>query len=120
MLTVLANSCIGMCIIIIIFYALICSAVEISFTEDDYRANEPDLTMPIVVTKNLRIASRLELDVVPLTVQQAESSTPRLLPANILEDNQLSPPYAGMYNTNILFYLSSTFEANTIIDMYLA
>lgn len=69
--------------------------MQISFTEDDFRANERDLQMPVIVTKDIRIANPIELDVVPLTVQQARVSMPLLLPQNIPEDDVFSPPYAG-------------------------
>jgi hypothetical protein len=56
--------------------------------------------MPVVVTKDIRIANPIELDVIPLTVQQAEESTPLLLPPNRPENNPLSPPFAS--NTIII------------------
>ena len=69
--------------------------MQISFTEDDFRANEQDLQMPVLVTKDIRIANPIVLDVVPLTVQQARESMPLLLPQNIPDNNLFSPPYAG-------------------------
>ena len=80
------------------------SAVQISFTEDDYRANEQNLRMPVRVTKDVQIANPIELDVVPLTVQQARENRPLLLPQNIPEDNSFSPPFAGNASF-FLFYL---------------
>lgn len=53
--------------------------------------------MPVLVTKDIRIANPIMLDVVPLTVQQARESMPLLLPQNIPDNNLFSPPYAGKY-----------------------
>ena len=72
------------------------SVVQIAFTEDDFRANEQDLRMPVTVTKDIRIANPIGLDVVPLTVEQAQQSMPPLLPQNIPVNNLFSPPYAGI------------------------
>ena len=80
------------------------SVVQISFTEDDFRANEQNLEMPVRVTKDVRIANPIELDVVPLTVQQAQESRPLLLPQNIPENNVFSPPFAG--NTRLSDFYS--------------
>ena len=73
--------------------------VEFAFTEDDFRANEPDSSnpttfLPVLVSKSARIASRVELVVVPLTVQDARASS-LPLPPNIPEDDQRSPPFAS-------------------------
>lgn len=61
--------------------------------------------MPVIVTKDMRIANPIELDVVPLTVQQAQQSMPLLLPQNIPEDNLFSPPYAGN-SLDFLYFLA--------------
>ena len=78
-------------------------AVEIFFTEDDFRANEPDLRMPVVVTKNSRIATPIVLDVIPLTVAEATDSISGIpsnfLPENIPTDNPFSPSFAGNNTT---------------------
>ena len=50
--------------------------------------------VPVIVAKTLQIASRVELLVVPLTVQQARD-TPAPLPLNVPNDNPHSPPFAG-------------------------
>ena len=80
--------------------------VEIFFTEECYRANEdpnsnPDGTgtVPVRVRKNSQIANPIVLDVVPLTVEMA--NTTLVLPANISLDNPFSPLFAG-----ILYYHS--------------
>ena len=93
-------------------------AVEFAFTEDDYRANEPNVGgpptfQPVAVTKSTRIASRVELVIVPLTVPEAQAtSTP--LPPNIPNDNVYFPPFASKTNFehnyctidgSIIFYL---------------
>ena len=68
--------------------------VQFSFTEDDFRTNEPDGFLPVLVSKSARIASRVELVVVPLTVQEARAAS-LPLPPNIPDDNPRSPPFAG-------------------------
>jgi hypothetical protein len=85
------------------------SDVEFAFTEDDFRANEPDVSgsptfLPVLVSKSARIASRVELVVVPLTIQEA-MATSLPLPPNIPDDDVRSPPFASMIN----------FERNTVI-----
>ena len=50
--------------------------------------------MPVRVAKNVRIASQIELVVVPLTVQEA-MATSLPLPPNIPLDDPFSPPYAS-------------------------
>ena len=83
--------------------------VEIFFTEDYYRANEdpnnnPDGTgnLPVRVIKTSRTANPIILDVVPLTVEMANTD---LLAAEIPALNPFSPPYAG----NIILYLNVFF-----------
>ena len=73
--------------------------VEFAFTEPDFRANEPDSSnsatfLPVLVSKSARIASRVELVVVPLTVDEARA-TSLLLPPNIPDDDLRSPPFAS-------------------------
>ena len=78
--------------------------VEISFTEDDFRADEAPADgaaisfMPVRVTKSSRIANPIVLDVIPLTVDVANASTPPALPENIPLNNPFSPPFAGIAN----------------------
>ena len=88
----------------LVFHVLFYSEVEIFFTEDDFRVGEggSNLQVPVRVAKSLRIATRVVLEVVPLTVQQAKSISSFPLPDNIPEDNQYSPPYAGNTCTNLL------------------
>ena len=83
--------------------------VEFAFTEDDFRAVEPDAGgsptfLPVLVSKSARIASRVGLVVIPLTVQEA-SATSLPLPPNIPNDDIRSPPFASKRN----------FEHNTVI-----
>ena len=59
--------------------------------------------MPVRVAKNVRIASRIELEVVPLTVQEARG-TDLPLPPNIPDDDPFSPPFASKID-KILFYI---------------
>jgi hypothetical protein len=75
--------------------------VKFAFTEDGYRAAEPDSSnpatsssLPVLVSKSTRIASRVELVVVPLTVQEA-IATSLPLPPNIPENDIRSPPFAS-------------------------
>ena len=82
--------------IVILFYQL---DVSFSFSEDSYRANEAGVGgspsfLPVVVFKNARIASRIELVIVPLTVDEARASS-LPLPPNIPPDNSRSPPLAS-------------------------
>ena len=72
-------------------------AVEIFFTEDDFRANEPDLRMPVVVTKNSRIATPIVLDVIPLTVSEARHRISQNCLLENIPENPFSPPFAGNY-----------------------
>ena len=52
--------------------------------------------MPILVTKNSRIATPIVLDVISLTVSEARNRIPTdHLPENIPVDNPFSPPFAG-------------------------
>ena len=86
----------------IVSYSLFLTAVLFSFTEDDFRANEPDsftssTFLPVLVYKSARIASRVELVVVPLTVDEARA-TSLPLPPNIPNDNPRSPPFASKRN----------------------
>ena len=73
--------------------------VNFEFTENDCRAIEPDPanpnpSLPVVVLKSGRIASRVELAVVPLTVQEARAtSLPE--PPNVPMDDMNSPPFAS-------------------------
>ena len=77
--------------------------VEIFFTEDDFRTSERNLTNPddpafmtVLVTKTLRIANPIVLDVIPLTVEMARAVlSPSELPENIPVVSLFSPPFAG-------------------------
>ena len=82
--------------------------VEISFTEDCFRASEAPADgaamsfMPVRVTKSSRIANPIVLDVVPLTVDMARANSPPALPANIPVNNPFSPPFAGKISDSLL------------------
>ena len=54
----------------------------------------PATFLPVLVSKSARIASRVELVVVPLTVQDA-IATALPLPPNIPDDDPRSPPFAS-------------------------
>ena len=66
-----------------------------SFTEGDYRANEKDRFMPVKVIKSALIATAVELELIPLTVQQSMAIIPSSLRDGIPMDNPHSPPFAG-------------------------
>ena len=60
--------------------------------------------MPVVVTKDSRIATPIVLEVIPLTVSEAIRDIPsNHLPENIPPDNPFSPQFAG---NNFLLQLS--------------
>ena len=85
----------GSCSLAILFL----TGVQISFTEDSYHAHEPDsggrpTALPVLVFKNSRITSRVELVVIPLTIQEART-TSLPLPPNIPDDDPRSPPFAS-------------------------
>ena len=77
------------------------------FTEDKYRAHEnPDKYpclagfLPVRAYKTSRIENPIVLDIIPLTVEMANTD---LLDAEIPVFNPFSPPYAG--NISYLFYI---------------
>ena len=89
-------------IIVCCFFLIMYIVVDISFTEDSYRANEKSIAnptetsfMPVRVVKTSRIANPIVLDVIPLTVDMARANTPPALPENIPVNNPFSPPFAG-------------------------
>lgn len=51
--------------------------------------------MPVKVIKNALIATAIELEVTPLTIQQSQDIIPSSLRDGIPEDNPYSPPFAG-------------------------
>ena len=80
------------------------TAVEVSFTESDYRANEKSpmasdeiSVMPVKVTINSVIATPVVLEVIPLTYQQAEHILSPSLREDIPENNPFSPPFASKH-----------------------
>ena len=80
-------------------YLLLKSGVGFSFSSDSYGVHEAGVDgsrsfLPIRVFKNGRIASRVELVVVPLMVQEARA-TSLPLPPNVPEDDMNSPPFAS-------------------------
>ena len=86
--------------------------VEFAFSDDDFRANEPDSSnpttfLPVLVVKSTRIASRVELVVVPLTVQVA-NATSLPLPPNIPQNDPRSPPFASKRNIE-MYAVHSTY-----------
>ena len=68
--------------------------VVILFTEDDYRAEEAELFMPVIVTKTSIIASDITLIVTPLTIAEAEAQG--IQPPNVPPEN---PDGQGLENT---------------------
>ena len=86
-------------LVLILPCSLFLTDVEFAFTEDDFRDIEPDLAnpvtfLPVLVFKSTRIASRVELVVVPLMVDEARA-TSIPLPPNVPVDDTHSPPFAG-------------------------
>ena len=67
----------------------------IFFTEESYRANEPELEMPVLVTKNSRIATPIVLDVIPLTMSEARHHFSQNCLLENITENPFSPPFAG-------------------------
>ena len=56
----------------------------------------PATFLPILISKSTRIASRVELVVVPLTVQEAIITSLSIpLPPNIPDNDPWSPPFAS-------------------------
>ena len=89
------------------FHHNVIIVMEISFTEDDFRASEAPADgdaisfMPVRVTKSSRIANPIVLDVIPLTVDMARANTPPALPDNIPFNNSFSPPFAGKISDSL-------------------
>ena len=81
------------------------------FSEDDYRVDESARTVPVLVTKNTRIATQVELMVIPLTVQNA--SLP--LPPNTPADDSHSPPFVG--SLRIITSCNINMDIIAIIDL---
>ena len=71
-------------------------AVMIFFTKESYRANEPELEMPVLVTKNSRIATPIVLDVIPLTVSNTKHHISQNCLLENIPENPFSPPFAGI------------------------
>ena len=80
-------------IIVFLLYVV----VEILFTEDHYLAAEPDLVMPVVVTKFGIIASDITLAVTPLTVAEAEAQGIQLSGVVVIPPE--NPDGQGLENT---------------------
>ena len=51
--------------------------------------------MPVKVIKNALIATAIELEIIPLTIQQSMDIVPASLRDGIPIDNPYSPPFAG-------------------------
>ena len=69
----------------------------IFFTEESYRAHEQSLFMPVLVTKDSRIATPIVLDVIPLTVSEARHRISQNCLLENIPENPFSPPFAGNY-----------------------
>ena len=69
--------------------------------------------MPVRVAKNVRIASRIELEVVPLTVQDA-MGTSLPLPPNVPNDDPHSPPFASKIIKYFEIYSACGCNSHTI------
>ena len=51
--------------------SLNCAVVNIQLTEDDYRGNEPDGSIGIVVSKDACIATNVNLTIAPVVLSEA-------------------------------------------------
>ena len=72
------------------------AGVNIQLREDEYRGNEPDESIVIVVNKDARIATSVNLTITPVMLSVANSSN--LFPMNVVlpDDNGgRSPVEAG-------------------------
>ena len=78
----------------------------IFFTEESYRANEQSLFMPVLVTKDSRIATPIVLDVIPLTMSEARHRISQNCLLENIPENPFSPPYAG----TMVFLLAQIIE----------
>ena len=72
------------------------TALNVFFTEDDYRAAESSQNVPVRVAKDNRIATSLTVTVNPLTVMQAEEQQESIMTL-MPDDNPFSPNRAGIY-----------------------
>jgi hypothetical protein len=80
--------------------------------------------MPLKVIKNAKIATAIELEIVPLTIQQSMDIIPPSVRNGIPMDNSYSPPFAGnakllttnkfLYNAIIFFKDGADFNNATI------
>ena len=61
--------------------------VNIQITEDDYRGNEPDESIGIVVNKDARIATNVSLMITPVVLSEARRRN--VFPMNVVppDDN---------------------------------
>ena len=90
---------------LVLVYFVIFSGVILQLTDDDYLANERDLSIGVDVTKNFRIATDLVLTVSPITLTEARELS--LLPrgVEVPDDNMgRSPVEAGIHIYH-LYYL---------------
>ena len=71
--------------------------LDIFFLEDDFLGRESDTTpqVPVVLTKSLRIATPVTVEVVPLTQEDANLPQQQAEMINVPQDNPFSPPYAS-------------------------
>ena len=79
--------------------------VIFQLTEPDYRSSESELRINAQVNKNLRIASRVVLEVTPYTVEDALMAGIPALPNVPLNNNTRSPNRAlisKLHNIEIL------------------
>ena len=79
-----------------LFYNVVTAVLVLQFTNDDYRSSEPELSLPVKVTKSNRIATPVTVSVTPVTLRQ-HRTTGRPDPRGTLDDSQRSPIEAGIY-----------------------
>ena len=70
--------------------------LNVFFTEDDYRAPESALSVPVRITKDRRIATSVTLQIHPVTLMQAEQLG-ETIPEQMPDDDPFSPNRAGTH-----------------------
>ena len=73
------------------------AALSLQFTNEDYRASEAELLLPVRVTKSnrIRLATPVTVRVIPSTLTQHRTFSGRPDPPGTLDDDPNSPIEAG-------------------------
>lgn len=91
-----------MSINILSFIGLTHAEVNIQLTEDDYRGNEPDENIGIVVSKDARIASSVSLTVSPVTLSEARRLNSFPMNVELPDNNSGRSPVEASETINTL------------------